>query len=286
MQPGRLPVHHLTLMGGQDLGMTVAWFFIAMNTLIDPGFHQRCYAARTPKIAFFGILLAVLCWMLFDAFSLTTGLFARALLPNLPDPMLAYPALADKIMPAGWKGIFIVGLLAPVMAGAVSYTFIGAMTVGRDFIWRLRGETDTRNLPRYAQIGLVFTSISAITLAVLIPSIVSQWYILGSALVPGVLIPLLGAYQTDTKWRATANWAFISMIGGVGASVTWMLFGFAHGGINNPAFPYDCQPLFPGLALSAVAYAIGIYENRRKIASTSYEIDCKTQDATIATGVE
>jgi len=263
MVPGRLPKGHLTLLGeGGDIWLAAAWFFIAMNTLIDPGFHQRCYAAKTPKVAFWGIMLAVLCWMLFDACSLVTGLFSKALIPNLSDALLAYPALADKVMPAGLKGLFTVSLLAPVMASAVSYTFISAMTVGRDFIWRLRGESGTKNVPLYTQVGLVFTSITAIGFALLIPSMVKQWYIFGSVTVPGVLVPLLGAYQPSIRWRATGDWAFTSMIGGVLTSLVWMLWGFAHGGLDNPAYPYNCQPLFPGLAVSIVTYGFGILASR------------------------
>ena len=33
----------------------VVWFFIALVTLTDPGFHQRCYAAQTPRVAALGI---------------------------------------------------------------------------------------------------------------------------------------------------------------------------------------------------------------------------------------
>jgi SSS family solute:Na+ symporter len=263
--PGRLPVGHLNLLGGGDIWVAAAWFFIAMNTLIDPGFHQRCYAAKSPKVAFFGILIAVLCWMLFDACSIVTGLYSKALIPGLSNALLAYPALADRVMPIGLKGLFTVGLLAPVMASAVSYTFISAMTVGRDFLWRLKGDKDTQNLPKYAQIGLIFTSMSAIGFAILIPSMVKQWYIFGSVTVPGVLIPLLGAYQPSQRWRATGDWAFSSMIGGVGASLVWLLWGVAHGGLFDPSYPFGWQPLFPGLAVSALLYGIGIWVNRRSV---------------------
>jgi len=256
--PGRLPKEHLTLLGGGSIWIAAAWFFIAMSTLIDPGFHQRCYAAKSPKVAFWGILLAVLCWMLFDACSLVTGLFSKALIPNLNDALLAYPALADKVMPSGLKGLFTVGLLAPVMASAVSYTFISAMTVGRDFIWRLKGESGTQNLPHYTQIGLIFTSITAIGFALLIPSMVKQWYIFGTVTVPGVLIPLIGAYQSNEKWRAGPNWTFASMVGGVVTSLALTLWGINHGGLDNPTYLFNCQPLFPGLAVSAATFAAGI----------------------------
>ncbi|MGI4792360.1 MAG: sodium:solute symporter family protein [Janthinobacterium lividum] len=256
--PGHLPPTHLKLLGDQHLGYAVVWFFIALVTLTDPGFHQRCYAAKTPRVAALGIGLAVLCWMVFDALTTTTGLFARALVPGLTDSKMAYPALAEHIMPPGIKGLFYVGMLAPVMASIVSYTFIAAMTIGRDFIWRLRADTDDRNLPAYTRLGLGLTSAVAILIAFAIPSVVNQWYFFGSILVPGLLIPLLGAYATTPRWKAPADFAFASMLLGASVSFACLLWGWGHGGFDNPQFLLNCQPMYPGLLIAALVYGLGL----------------------------
>ena len=49
---------------------------------VDPGFHQRVRAARSPGVARWGILVAVLAWMLFDFLTLSSALYARAVLPD------------------------------------------------------------------------------------------------------------------------------------------------------------------------------------------------------------
>ena len=261
--PGHLPPTHLKPMGDYDFGFVVVWFFIALNTLVDPGFHQRCYAAKTPRVAAVGIALAVGCWMVFDALSTTTGLFARALLPHLADPKMAFPALAERVLPPGLKGLFYVGMLAPIMASLVSYTFIAAVTVGRDFVWRLRGDTDNANVPTYTRWGLVGTSLLALLVAVLIPSVVKQWYAFGSVFVPGVLIPLLGAYSAP-RWRAPATFAFCSMLLGAGVALLCLLWGWGHGGFDNPQFPGGWQPLYPGLLAAALVYGAGLLFGRRR----------------------
>ena len=256
--PGRLPPHHLTLLGDYDLGYAVVWFFIALVTLTDPGFHQRCYAAKTPRVAALGIGLAVVCWMVFDALSTTTGLFARALMPTLSDSVMAYPALAERVLPPGIKGLFYVGMLAPIMASIVSYTFIAAMTVGRDFLWRLRGDADDRRLPAYTRWGLGLTSVAAILVALAIPSVVKQWYFFGSILVPGLLLPLLGAYAPSPRWKAPASYAFGSMLLGASASLSCLLWGWGHGGFDAPHFPLNWQPMYPGLLAAAAVYGAGL----------------------------
>ena len=256
--PGRLPPGHLKLLGDYDFAYAVVWFFIALVTLTDPGFHQRCYAAKTPRVAALGIGLAVLCWMVFDALTTTTGLFARALVPGLTDSKLAYPALAERVMPPGLKGLFYVGMLAPVMASLVSYTFIAAMTIGRDFLWRLRGDTDDRNLPAYTCLGLGLTSAAAIVIAFAIPSVVKQWYFFGSILVPGILLPLLGAYAESPRWKAPASYAFASMLLGASTAFACLLWGWGHGGFDDPRFPLNWQPMYPGLFAATLVYSFGL----------------------------
>ncbi len=259
-----LPPTHLKPLGTHDLGWAAVWFFIALQTLSDPGFHQRCYAARTPRTAAVGILIAVLCWMLFDTLTTTTGLFARALLPDLPNPTLAFPALAERVLPAGLKGIFYVGMLAPIMASLVSYTFIAAVTVGRDLIWRLRGDTDESKVPLYTRYGLIAASLFALVVALMVPSVVKQWYVFGNIYVPGMLLPLLGAYAPSPRWKTTPHFAFLSMLGGASFALGWLLWGWKHGGLDDPHFPLNWQPMFAGLLVGAVFYGIGLLPNLRQ----------------------
>ena len=259
LAPGRLPPDHLKLDGGMGTGYVVVWFFIALVTLTDPGFHQRCYAAKTPRVAALGIGLAVLCWMTFDALSTTTGLFARALLPNLADAKLAFPALAERVLPPGWKGLFYVGMLAPIMASTVSYTFIAAMTVGRDFHVASAGRGDDGPRP-----GLHALGAGADVRAgpgdrprrpLRRPPVVRlrQRVRAGRAAAPA---GRLRAGRPLARRRAISPsrpcWA------GAGVALAWLLWGWGHGGYDDPAYPLDWQPMYPGLAVAALAYGAGL----------------------------
>ncbi|HPR89585.1 MAG TPA: hypothetical protein PL181_16325, partial [bacterium] len=132
-----LPPRHLTWSGGNPPQYILVWFFIALWTLVDPGFHQRCYAARDGATARRGILVSILFWMLFDFLTTSAGLYARALLPGLEAPIFSYPLLAEHLLPPAAKGIFFIGLLATIMSTLSSYTFIGGMTIGNDVAGRL-----------------------------------------------------------------------------------------------------------------------------------------------------
>ncbi|MDZ7623627.1 MAG: hypothetical protein U5J96_04150 [Ignavibacteriaceae bacterium] len=77
-----LPENHLKVTGGMSPTFLIVWFLIALWTFADPGFHQRCYAAKSGNIAKWGIIISIFFWALFDFLTTTTGLFAKGVLPN------------------------------------------------------------------------------------------------------------------------------------------------------------------------------------------------------------
>ena len=60
----KLPYGHMSLTGGLGWPKLIGWWLIAVWTLVDPSFHQRCAAAQTPAVARKGILISIGFWML------------------------------------------------------------------------------------------------------------------------------------------------------------------------------------------------------------------------------
>ena len=133
-----LPKDHLTLTGGTSITFVVVWFLIALWTFTDPGFHQRCYSAKSGSVAKWGIVISVFFWFIFDFLTNTTGLYSKAILPNLENPVLAFPYLANEILTPGLKGLFFAALIATVLSTLNSFIFLSATTFSRDFIYRVR----------------------------------------------------------------------------------------------------------------------------------------------------
>lgn len=263
----RLPAEHLKLDGGLGLPFVVVWFFIALWTMVDPGFHQRCYAARTPAVARAGLLIAVGCWMLFDVLTTSLGLYARAIVPGIADAQatLAYPRLAEAMLPAGIKGLFYVAMLATVTSTVVSYTFLGAMTVGRDLIYRLRAEATAERVPTYTRIGIGITSVLAVLIAWWVPSVVRQWWAIGTVCVPGLLLPVIGAYAD--RLRVAGRFAAATLAGGpltAGACLAmgWARHGMAADVSDSALFPFGVQPMYPGLAIAGLIWCAGLISRR------------------------
>lgn len=249
-----LPAEHLSWHGGNSLQYIIAWFFIALWTLVDPGFHQRCYAARTPQTAQRGLFVSILFWLIFDAMTCTAGLYARAALPDI-EPMMAYPLLAEHLLPAGVKGLFFVGMLATVMSTLVSYLFLCGVTFTRDFIWRWEGGDPNARIGLRTALGLALTTFIALGLALLIPSVVKLWYDVGTAFIPGLLLPLLSAYWPPLRVRPQAIvWI---MLAAWLTSLGWLLWGQTHIREGYPSYPLGLEPMYPGLAVSVGGFVLG-----------------------------
>ncbi|TMQ62868.1 MAG: sodium:solute symporter family protein [Candidatus Eisenbacteria bacterium] len=248
-----LPATHFVWHGGNAPQYVFVWYLIALQTLVEPTFYQRAFAAVDERVAQRGVLISIGFWMIFDFLTTFTGLYARALMPQLADPVRAYPALAVEFLPPVLRGLFYLGLLATVMSTVDGYTFIGGVNFGRDLIWRWRQEADESRVNRYVQVGFLITAILALALALFFRSAVDLWHDVGSVGVPALLVPLLSSYSD--RWRMSPRAAVIAIVAGGGVSLAWLLWR-NFGGAS--AYPLGLEPIYPGLAVSALIWALRI----------------------------
>jgi len=254
-----VPDLHLTWHGGNSLQYIAVWFFIALWTLVDPSFHQRCYAARDGKTAQRGILISILFWFCFDFLTTATGLYARAALPALEEPMFSYPLLAEITLPVIAKGLFYVGLLATIMSSLSSLMFISATTVGNDIAGRLaKGPEKSLVIQKWSKIGLFIGGSVAIGLALLVPSVVSLWYTIGTTIIPGLLVPVVASYFE--RLRISSAYAFAAMLSGWLISSGSLLYGVIYRVNGEPEYWWGVEPMIPGLAASVLLWGIGRYQ--------------------------
>jgi solute:Na+ symporter, SSS family len=256
-----VPPLHLTWNGGNPTQFVLVWFFIALWTLVDPAFHQRCYAAKSGEVAQRGILISIVFWFFFDAMTATAGLYARAAIPDLAQPVMAYPLLAELTLPPLAKGLFYVGMLATIMSTLNTLALISATTLGRDIVWRAgRREhawLDEKGSTRW---GLVVTGVLSLALALAIPSVIKLWYAIGTVIIPGLLVPLVTGYFE--KWKAPPRYAFASMLLGWLVSLTWLLIGWTQQLGVSDYYPLGIEPMYPGVAVSVAVWGVGWWRAR------------------------
>jgi SSS family solute:Na+ symporter len=211
-----------------------------------------------------GILISIIFWALFDFLTTTTGLFAKGVLPDLTDPVLAFPLFAEKVLPAGIKGIFYAALFATILSTQISFLFLSGTTIGRDFIYRVVSLSETKpdiqianaeaRLKYYTIIGLIISGILAAILAYLIPSVIQIWYTIGSLFIPGIILPVISAYYP--KLRVSSTIISIEMIAAFHSSTIWY---FLRSEFSNVSILNEVEPMLIGLLFALLIHLAGIF---------------------------
>ncbi|MBI1798649.1 MAG: sodium:solute symporter family protein [Candidatus Eisenbacteria bacterium] len=250
----RLPASHFSWNGGLPASAVIVWYFIALSTLVDPGFWQRAFAARDPRVAKRGVLVSIAFWILFDFLTTATGMYARALLPHLSQPVFAFPELARITLPPVALGLFYLAMIATVMSTIDSYGFIAATTVGRDFIWRLSRDRGEERLTRNSQIGLWISAAFATALAITEQSVIDLWHDLGSISTPTLLMPVATAMLR--RGRLGARLTLVAMALPFAISLLWVLER-RMSGAPGPRGVWSIEPIYVGLSASLITYIAG-----------------------------
>ena len=248
-----LPATMFAPLGGQRPGYVFAWYVIALQTLVEPTFFQRCFAAKSPRTARRGLLVSILFFALFDGLTTFTGMYAHALLPSLTTGVDAYPALGELLLPAGLLGVFYAGMIATVMSTVDAYLFNAGITLSRDLLGRA-GHAMAGTL-RGERVGMIGGAMIAAAVALSSESVVNLWYGFGSVGTAVLLTPLLGAFFPAL--RPNPGWAVAGMTASGCVALAWVISGTGGGA------PWlSIEPVFPGLAVAVVCAGAGILAQR------------------------
>jgi SSS family solute:Na+ symporter len=250
-----LPPEMFSPLGGQKVGYVIAWYVIALQTLVEPTFFQRCFAAKTPRVARRGLFVSILFFALFDGLTTFTGMYAHALLPALSTGVDAYPALAELLLPAGLLGVFYCGMIATVMSTVDAYLFNAGITLSRDLLGRLGAAA--AGTVRGERIGLIGGAAIAAGVALSSESVVNLWYGFGSVGTAVLLTPLAGAFFPALKPHP--RFAVMGMAAAGAVALAWVV------GEASAGSPWlSVEPVYAGLATASVFAAAGIGFRRLK----------------------
>ena len=189
-----LPAGHFSLTGGNSILNTLVWAGIALATLVDPGFYQRCFAAKDAKTAKTGILICTFIWFCFDLCTTSGALYARAVLPDAL-PAHAYFLYAVQLLPSGLRGFFIAGVLCIILSTLDSFLFLASNTFAYDLF-----KDKFKNKVLANQIFFFLIGGISILLALFFDgSFKKIWFVLGSYMAACLLVPMMIGYFAPKK---------------------------------------------------------------------------------------
>lgn len=128
----------------------------------------------------------------------------------------AFPTLVAKLLPAGFKGLVVCGILAALMSSLASLFNSSAMLFTIDFYKRLRPQTSEKSLVRIGQIATVVIVILGILWIPIMRSVGNVLYNylqdVQSVLAPGIA----AAFLLGICWkRATAKGGMWGLLAGI-----------------------------------------------------------------------
>jgi SSS family solute:Na+ symporter len=140
-------------------------------------------------------MIAVLFWICFDTLTTLTAMYATLSLGDtVQKGTMLFPMFGDALLPSGLKGVFFAGMFGAIIAATIGYTFVSGATMGRDLLARLKRTVDERAITLYTRIGVAVATLAGIALAITVDSVVDLWWSVANLVIPGLLVPVVGAY--------------------------------------------------------------------------------------------
>jgi SSS family solute:Na+ symporter len=246
-----LPESYFSLTGTVGIGTTFVWGFIALSTLVDPNFYQRCFAATNSKTAKKGILISTFIWFCFDICTTFGAMYAKAVIPEASSGH-AYLIYAAQLLPSGVRGFMLAGILATILSTIDSYLFLAGTTLAYDL-----APKRFKNSTLFHHLGIVLVGVISIVMAeVFSGDIKTVWKTLGSLSAACLLFPVLFGYIFPKKISDNQFVAVCLM--GVITTSYWR-------NANHEGFLQNVDELYIGVATTAFALMVFYFKNTKKL---------------------
>ncbi len=270
-----VPVGHFAIFGDMPIWLMLAYAATGISILVDPGFYQRVFAAKTARQARNAMLLSLLIWFAYDWLVVAGGMLAAAGVDAgiLPAKLHSNDALLTAVvyaLPAGLAGLFLAGVLATAMSTIDSYSLVAGANLSYDLYRPLaRHPVTDRELVRMTKLGIVLSWTLGYALAYAFDKLMALWVFQATALTSTVLVPIFACLFWKGKKTPTA--CLLSIVLGLG-SVIAFYFAIKHFGEPNEIYGtyiwsfslwgsgyeiWQEYSLFFTLPMSAIGFLIG-----------------------------
>jgi len=249
---GEFPAEYFNAMNVTPLGdVTAGWiFFVTLIFLWAADLFlnhnmQRMVSARNLRVAYWAPIFGGMSYLLVAYITPAIGAYARVVFGDgIENPDLAFPMLAQELLPAWVAGLVAAALLAVVMSSGDSYLLGPATLAANDLYRTFRPDASEQHILLVARIITLGYGALALYSALFFDTIIGL--ILTFLTIGWATIPALWA---SVGWRrATSNAVFASMVIGGGTNAALML--------ETPAMFSGMPPYYVGWVGFALAIVI------------------------------
>ncbi len=224
------------------------WFFtFVINAFVAQAALQIVMSCKDIREGRRGILYTALAFIPIIVLAPLAGMAAKVLYPSIKS-VQAMPMLASGIPSAVLSSILVLGLYFTTLGWASSCILSGGTVCANDIYRYFRPNATSTQLVKASRISIIILSLLTVGFAVLIPSGVEFWTIVGFVLRNTGLFPLI---LIALFWNAISKKAAIAAaLAGSITGVVWYLIQF-------PAFLFDAHPMFVGMIVSMAIVTLG-----------------------------
>jgi len=191
-----IPAGHFTIFGDMPIWLMLAYTATGISILVDPGFYQRIFAAKSARQARNAMLLSLVVWFAYDWLVVAGGMLALAGVNSgiLPANLHSNDALLTAVMyalPAGLAGLFLAGVLATAMSTIDSYSLVAGANLSYDLYRPLaKKQVSDKELVRLTKLGIVLSWTFGYMLAYAFDKLMALWVFQATVLTSTVLVPI------------------------------------------------------------------------------------------------
>lgn len=246
---------------GRVLGLTVT-IILTFYTSMDS--YTRCFASKNAAAARKGTLFAAGLVGVVAVSTITIGLAAKVLSPDLPEGTSIMNAMMG-LLPEGVKGLILIGLIAAIMSTGSVCLLVASANLTHDAYKRfINPKASPHSLVIFGGVSAVLVGGLAVYLAISRQDIIDVLYIAFTVNSAGLFIPTLAALAWKKGGAAAGTWA-------VGLSLLTVMFWYLGQNIWPDSALFAIDPVWPGLAVSSLVFLACVMfvpltrEDRRRI---------------------
>jgi SSS family solute:Na+ symporter len=244
-----LPTTHFDLGVSGWGGIIALTVSIVLSFFVGMDSYTRCYAARDPRTARNGALLAVVFIIPMAISATWLGLASAVLFPEMTDTNGVLTHFVVELFPTGLKGLILVAILAAIMSSADICILSASANYSRDIHQRfLAPDLSNKKLLRLGIMASAVVGLFAVLIAWTMQDIIGILLISFTVLSASLFFPIMSATFMK-KVNATA--AFWSVCLSLITVIVWQVAQH-----YQPDGLFSTQSLWPGLFVSATTLTL------------------------------
>lgn len=236
------------------IGTIMVWLFTFItNAFVAQAALQIVMSCKNINEGRRGIIYVAVGFIPVIILAPIAGMAAKVMFPAIKS-VQAMPMLASNMPSAILSSLVVLGLYFTTLGWASSCILSGGTVAANDIYRFFVPDATSEQLIKASRVSIVLLSLLTVGFAVLIPSGIEFWTIVGFVIRNAGLFPLI---LIGLFWNA------ISKRSAIAAALAGSITGIAWYLIKSPPFLFNAHPMFIGMLVSMVIVSIGTLIEQR-----------------------